>query len=369
MKSTGDRLEVAFDAYWLVNGPPSGSNVLKSMILGWRRAFPDDPMTLVVPHVNDAVHSLSEQTDSEILVVPKTYLFAHGLWVMLGIAKSVRSFDVIVCQNFTPLLFRRQYKVHKMTFVHDALFAERPEWFTFAERMYLRGVAVGVRTANTILTSSDSEARRISRIWPTQSSKVRAVGLAAPLSIQRVQPREPATFESAAVRRPYILAVGRLNVRKNLAALVEAYESSPQLRSTVDLVIVGAKNGKKSGVRASSLPSSVRLLGSVSDEELAWLYKHCLLFVFPSLDEGFGLPMLEARHFGATIVASDIAVFQELHVADAYFDPTSVDQIRSTIEEAVDRSMAGIVVPHRARLTNWIEVVGRIRDAAMEVVN
>ncbi len=78
---------------------------------------------------------------------------------------------------------------------------------------------------------------------------------------------------------------------------------------------------------------AVRFLGFVSDAQLAWLYATSNLFVFASLDEGFGMPALEALHFGAPVLVSDIPVFREILGDHAqYVAPTDVAAVTSAID-------------------------------------
>jgi glycosyltransferase involved in cell wall biosynthesis len=73
----------------------------------------------------------------------------------------------------------------------------------------------------------------------------------------------------------------------------------------------------------------------VSYSELSWLYSHASLFVFPSLDEGFGLPLVEAYFFNCPTIASDIAPFREINTAMHYFNPNSPSDIKNKMESAI----------------------------------
>jgi glycosyltransferase involved in cell wall biosynthesis len=158
---------------------------------------------------------------------------------------------------------------------------------------------------------------------------------------------------------PFVLTVGRLNVRKNLGRLIEAFARVAQQDLTRHLVVVGEKDGKYSpGAIPAHVMSRIHFLGHVADDELRWLYENCDLFVFPSLDEGYGLPLLEADMLGAATIASDIPVFRELEVAADYFDPRSVDAMAA----AILLGLRSAKTAGAARLT-WQDVVRNIRCA------
>ena len=161
---------------------------------------------------------------------------------------------------------------------------------------------------------------------------------------------------------PFVLTVGRLNVRKNVARLIEAFARVAQQDVTRHLVVVGEKDGKYSpGAIPDHVTSRIHFLGHVTDDELRWLYENCDLFVFPSLDEGYGLPLLEANMLGAAAIASDIPVFRELQVAADYFDPRSVDEMAAAILLGL-----GSTTTANAIGLPWHDVVQNIRRAVQK---
>ncbi|MCM3697150.1 glycosyltransferase family 4 protein [Microbacterium oleivorans] len=230
---------------------------------------------------------------------------------MLQIGLTARRYDAVVSQNFTPLTGRGQFI--RATFLHDALFRDRPQWFTLSERLYLGVASLTLPRARRVLTSSKAEADRIRRVFPRVRARVAAVGLSVPLDLD-----QPGGVPSlVAIERPFILAVGRLNVRKNIQRLIRVF-SRGGLAERFDLIIVGAPDGKSEAVTDVA---GVHFTGHVTDSELISLYSQCEFFVFPSLGEGFGLPLLEAARFGAPSAASDIPPFREINTAAVYFDP------------------------------------------------
>jgi glycosyltransferase involved in cell wall biosynthesis len=137
----------------------------------------------------------------------------------------------------------------------------------------------------------------------------------------------------------FVLAVGTLEPRKNLPRLVEAYRALPrQLQDAHPLVVVGAKGWRTGDTLESlrSLGSRCQLLGHVSDRELAELYRRCAVFCYPSLGEGFGLPVLEAMAAGAPVITSNVSSLPEVG-GDAveYVDPQSAGSIAAGLERVL----------------------------------
>jgi len=165
----------------------------------------------------------------------------------------------------------------------------------------------------------------------------------------------------------FVLAVGTLEPRKNLPRLVEAYRTLPdELQARHRLVVVGAV-GWETGETLTALRSlgdRAELLGHVSDAALGELYRRCAVFCYPSLGEGFGLPVLEAMAAGAAVVTSNISSLPEVG-GDAveYADPRDVASIRAAIrrlleDEALRRELGQRAI-ERAAGFSWAAFAAR----------
>ncbi|MDJ0376966.1 glycosyltransferase [Cryobacterium sp. PH31-L1] len=111
--------------------------------------------------------------------------------------------------------------------------------------------------------------------------------------------------------KKYILSVGSRDPRKNASALIRAHGSLPSsTQLEFPLILVGAGASSAFDTSATLIETGVRHLGYVSDEILAMLYAQARLVVFPSIDEGFGLPAIEALACGADLLVSEIPVLR-----------------------------------------------------------
>ena len=157
-----------------------------------------------------------------------------------------------------------------------------------------------------------------------------------------VAPALAARHDDAQAKLPdpgFVLAVGTLEPRKNLPRLVDAYRGLPgDLQDAHPLVVVGELGWDTSETLAKlrSLGERAQLLGYVSDGELAELYRRCGVFCYPSLGEGFGLPVLEAMAAGAPVVTSDVSSLPEVG-GDAveYADPLDATSIAGALERVL----------------------------------
>jgi glycosyltransferase involved in cell wall biosynthesis len=142
------------------------------------------------------------------------------------------------------------------------------------------------------------------------------------------------------ISSPYLLYVGALNDRKNVARLLEAYSRVRQQHPDVHLVIAGRRQWKtdaiEQAVRSLESDRAVHFTGYVKDEDLPALYRSAIAFIFPSLYEGFGLPPLEAMACGTPVITSNVSSLPEVTGnAAMLIDPYDVDDLARAIDRVL----------------------------------
>ena len=175
--------------------------------------------------------------------------------------------------------------------------------------------------------------------------------------------RAPST-PGATTREPLILFVGAIQKRKNIARLVKAFEQVP---AGWRLALAGATDGYGASEELRAVEASVRradidVLGYVSAEQRAALYSRASIFAFPSLDEGFGIPVLEAMAYGVAVVTSNCSALPEV-AGDAALlvDPCNVEQLGAALAQvASDQDLRSRLIARgtaRAGSFSWEVVV------------
>jgi glycosyltransferase involved in cell wall biosynthesis len=282
-----------------------------------------------------------------IVRAPLTERYLAALWQRARVPLPIESFigkvDVLYSPDFLlpPTRARRQ-----IVTVHDLSYVRVPECFPAPLLNYLnRTVPPSVARADLILADAASTQRDLIEVYRVPREKIQVLysGVDARFC--------PAVSEDSQARvraltrgKPYLLAVGTLQPRKNYVRLLEAFArliSHLQASSSnLQLVIAGGRGWMYDDVYAAvahlGLRERVLLTDFIPDDDLPALYAGAALFVYPSLYEGFGLPIAEAMACGAPVVTSNASSLPEV-AGDAalYFDPRDTDAIVDALRRAL----------------------------------
>lgn len=295
------------------------------------------------------------------------------VWHARTAAAASRRCDVFLSSNSyltVPLL-----RVPAVTIVYDLITFEQGlganRRSLVIERMTL---GAAVRRSRALVCISHATADALLARFPQAAGKVSV----APLGVSPVL-LGPAEAELPQLPASgFVLAVGTLEPRKNLPRLVNAYAELPrELQEAHPLVVVGARGWQTGPTLAAlqSLGDRCQMLGHVSDRALAELYRRCGVFCYPSLGEGFGLPVLEAMAAGGAVLTSNVSSLPEVGgEAVEYVDPLSVPSIAAGLERLLRsperRAELGALAKTRAAQFSWdvtaARVLERLEDAATD---
>jgi glycosyltransferase involved in cell wall biosynthesis len=314
-------VRIALDASYSVDPQPSGIGVYSTEILkGLATAYPHDQFL----HCYRAgkfwkAPRASRSNVRRRFLLPSFPAFRAELFHALNQRLDRRPAKKVVCTFHDLFVLTAEYS--------------SPEF----RARFAAQARNAVRHADLIIAVSHFTARQVSDLLHVEPARIRVVphGVHPPAQSRKPGEKDP--------RENLVLFVGALQTRKNLVRLVEAFEAMPQ---DWRLVLAGSPSGYGAAailerIRASRAQSRIQVTGYLAAPELERLYARASIFAFPSLDEGFGIPVLEAMARGVPVITSDCSALPEV-AGDAALlvDPRS----SSDLAEALTRLASGFAL-------------------------
>lgn len=296
------------------------------------KRLPTSAVRLFVPSTPRSIYS--ELALSQINISPNRVLRSH-LWEQFVLSSVIPKHELL----WSPAGIGPWSVDNHILTITDVASFEHPEWYgktySLLYRLLLPQVA---RRAKKIITISHFSKERISKVIgiPKDRITVTYLGVEEMFGIQNGD-KVQATLERYKIHNPFILAVGAISARKNLDRLFKAWEIASRSLSGISLVVVGDVGRSFSNVsKTGQLPENTIHLTNLNDESLVCLYAGALAFIYPSLYEGFGLPILEAMVSGTPVITSNLSSMPEI-AGDAALlvDPYNTDAIAFSIIQVV----------------------------------
>lgn len=250
--------------------------------------------------------------------------------------------------------YRINPEIFRITTVHDLTpltFPHFHPWFgRTLQKLFLKKI---LTNTNLIVTPSQATLQDLNKTYPNLNTKITSSHLALPAWIQPGITRNTKLLTQLSISKPYILSVGTQEPRKNHQRLINAFAQLPA--NDYQLVIAGPPGW---GTPPTTNHPNVIFTGYLSHEQLNQLYAQATIFCYPSLYEGFGLPVLEAMAHGLPCLVSDRGSLPEVGGdAVVYCNPESevdiVDNLWTLCQNQQLRADLSSKAQSRAQLFNW----------------
>lgn len=271
--------------------------------------------------------------------------FLKLIWenVLAPIAARKHQIDVWFSPDF---IIPKRLRAKSVITIHDLIFEEFHDPSRNSDAAaFSRKVEDSVRRADKIIAISDFTKGRMVQRYKLSEEKVIRVHQAADERFHRIQDQEAIerVLRRYGIQDRFILFVGEISKRKNLDRLLKAYHllHTQEIIGGRKLVLVGKRTSETDRilreVDSLSLQSEVLLTGYVPDEDLPFIYNSADVFVFPSLYEGFGIPLLEAMKCEIPVIASNTTAIPEVVVdSGLLFDPEKPEDIADKIDLVIN---------------------------------
>lgn len=273
----------------------------------------------------------------------------QGLQLLGGVfdPSDITSFDIIHFPVYRPLGFRTPPNTKTFVTIYDLIPVKFPHWFPKGKGInFLRALNRLVKSDSFVLCISEQTKKDLIEITGIHSERVFVTYLGADDEIfypnYNLSQWEMIRGKFNLPDTPYLLSLCTLEPRKNLAHLIRCFArvvSNTRMKD-LSLVLVGAYGWDADDVfrmtELSGIKNKIHFTGFVPDEYLSTIYSHATAFVYPSLYEGFGLPILEAMQCGIPVITSNISSLPEV-IGDTgiMVSPTKEDDLCEAITKFV----------------------------------
>lgn len=340
-------MRIGINTLFLIPGKVGGSEVyLRNLLCHLAKIDKQNEYILFTNKENFRTFQISQRNFREVpCPVKASFRPARVLWEQFVLPLQIKKYNIEVLHSpgyTAPLLA----SCCSIVTIHDMNYFYYPEDFSKSTTFFLRLlVPLAARRSDKIITVSRNSKKDIVQILEIPESKICVIyeagssHLSVPIAIEnKVREKLKKRY---GIDKKFILTVSVSHPHKNLDRLIEAYDIlCKRYQIDCQLLIVGIKGRAQSGlvnwVKEMSLEKRIIFTGWIANEDLSLLYSEAELMVFPSLFEGFGIPVLEAMAHGTPVVSSGAASLPEV-VGDAALlvDPYDVEEIAEAMYRVV----------------------------------
>ena len=271
-------------------------------------------------------------------------------------------------------------KTPSVVTIYDMVYHYFPQTMDNRNLELLRQVLPrSVKESTRILTISENSKKEIIEVFQIDPEKIHIAYPGYDRDIYKEIPEKTTrvVLESMHIQKPFILYMGTLEPRKNIDTLIKAYASLPDVQKTHDLVLSGSVGWNVDSlfqlVERYNLGENIRFTGYVTSEQQTALYNGAVCFVFPSLYEGFGMPVLEAMACGCPVITSNSSSLPEAAGEAAILvDPLDVEAlavaIRSLVEDGALRENLKMKNKKQISRFSWHNTAKSVRNLYESII-
>ncbi|HIH31558.1 TPA: glycosyltransferase family 4 protein [Candidatus Woesearchaeota archaeon] len=274
--------------------------------------------------------------DSTIHFIPGKNILMWDYLKLPPVVAKARLDVLIFPKDVIPFVFYWS-KMKRVVIVHDLGYFEDADYYPFRDRIYRKLLMKSsLKKSDAIIAVSGHTKKDIIRIFGINKKKISVICEAVESRFKRVTNKIKLnrTIKKFNIKIPFILYTGSITPRKNILRLLQAFNVIKH-KIPHNFYIAGSKQWRSKDVLdyiSINLSERVKLLGYVDDDDLICLYSLSDLYLYPSLYEGFGLPILEAQACGCPVLASNKTSCPEVSGKGAFLiNPKSIDEMKDGI--------------------------------------
>jgi glycosyltransferase involved in cell wall biosynthesis len=327
-------MKIGFDAKRLFHNKTGLGNYSRDLIRILSTYFPESEYYLYNPkpkEINFLVQSAQ--------VIERLYTgipFFKSSWRSKGVVRELVRDEIKLYHGLSgeiPFGLRKKH-IKSIVTIHDLIFLRYPNLYSFFDRkIHFYKFKYAAKQADAIIAISEQTKKDIVHYLKIKPDKIKVIyqGCNAVFKNQFTEDEKKAVAEKFQLPKKFILNVGTIETRKNAFTIVKAIQGTD-----IPLVLVGRKTAYCKAIdeyiSKHQMQNQVFYLNKISQHELAMLYQLATVFVYPSVFEGFGIPIIEALFSKTPVITTNSGVFPEAGGPDSvYINPTNAPEMRNAI--------------------------------------
>ncbi|MBZ9729458.1 glycosyltransferase family 4 protein [Salegentibacter sp. JZCK2] len=334
-------MKIGYEAKRIFHNATGLGNYSRDLVTILSNFYPENNYLLYNPQTTKKQLYKPKNPVQERLPGSSINRFFNNFWRRKNVTKDLQRDNLDIFHGLSgeiPIGLNNT-KIKSVVTIHDLIFLRYPEFYSFLDKIiYKRKFQHAVKAADSIIAVSEQTKKDIIDFLEADASKIEVI-------YQGCQKEYKISYSPAAINdvikkyklpKNYLLNVGTVESRKNILAAVKAIKDLD-----THLVIVGSLTSYAEKIRTyikkEGLENKVFFLHGLSTYELAALYQGAEIFIYPSLFEGFGIPIIEALYSKTPVITTNYGCFPEAGGPDSiYVDPTNISEISEAIRSLLN---------------------------------
>ena len=334
-------MKLGFDAKRIFHNTTGLGNYSRDLISVLSKFYPNNEYILYNPKPKKVNHFQLPTQTTEVLPKDKIWQKFSSIWRQGPIVKQLQEDKIKIYHGLTgeiPIGLPKS-TIKSVVTIHDLIFVRYPKLYSFFDRkIYLKKILYATKNTDKIIAISEQTKRDLISFLKIDETKIEVIyqGCNAVFKEKQTEKLKKEILNKYNLPDEFILNVGTIEERKNVVSVIKAIKNID-----VPLVVVGGKTPYfkevKRCVEQHNLENRVYFLEKLSVQELSGLYQLATIFVYPSIFEGFGIPIIEAMYSKTPVITSKGSCFSEaggLH--SIYVNHQDVEGLEYNIQFLLD---------------------------------
>lgn len=307
-------MRIGFDAKRLFHNNTGLGNYSRDLIKLLISYYPENVYVLFNPKPNNHPRFALDQASYQEINPSGFWKNAKGLWRSFGISQESAAENLDIYHGLSgEIPFSLAEPIKKIVTIHDLIFLRYPELYTKVDvKIHEKKFKYACKKADIIIAISEQTKNDIVHFFGTNPEKIKVIYQGCSAIFKEIFSAEEKTGVLTKFELPqqFLLSVGTIEKRKNAIAIVKAIKDT-----NIPLVLIGKKTAYFDEIdrflKINNMQNQVIVLQNLTQRELAVIYQLATIFIYPSIFEGFGIPIIEALYSGVPVITNKTGVFPE----------------------------------------------------------